>query len=113
MPPSATGSLANLISADDVNGPALERLSTSPSNTDIFGVIARNQLELKKMNELVEKQRQAIRREEEAQSKLNALINTNKAILARNEAALKAAGTQLLNSVKSYTNTLLSLQKSG
>ena len=65
------------------------------------------------MNELVEKQRQAIRREEEAQNKLNALINTNKAILNRNEAALKAAGTQLLNSVKSYTNTLLSLQKPG
>lgn len=111
MPPSSS-SVSNLLPSDDVNtGPSLERLSTSPSNTDIFGVIARNQLEMKKMNELVEKQRLAIRREEEAQSKLNALINTNKAILNRNEQALKAAGTQLLNSVKSYTNTLLTLQK--
>ena len=36
MPPSASGSLTNLISSDDVNGPALERLSTSPSNTDVI-----------------------------------------------------------------------------
>jgi len=89
----------------------LESSSTlaSGDRTDLmaFSQLKKHQEQLQQMNELVIRQKQSIRNTEAAERKLRTLITTNKAILSKNERALKAAGEQFLKDVQRYTKKLL------
>mmetsp|Transcript_16387 Transcript_16387/g.32054 ORF Transcript_16387/g.32054 Transcript_16387/m.32054 type:complete len:254 (+) Transcript_16387:27-788(+) len=82
---------------------------TDTDKTDLaaFTTLKHHQESLQQMNELVVRQKESIRNTEAASRKLRSLISTNKAILAKNERALKAAGEQFLKDVQRYTKKLL------
>jgi len=113
---SASGSAVDL----SVAPPQLQPLalpsygpSLASSPVDELADIQREQMSLRQKKVMVAQQKRIIQDSEDSATKLQQLIAVNKQIEEKNEQALAAAGTHLLDRIKAYSDSLAQEQSAG